>query len=144
MSTRLPASPPPPPLLGARRERLGQGFAYELVRDERGRHAAAGERVAGGRADRRYGGGGEDARPQAPSEQPVEHDLDGVLAREHDPAVGGEAGEGGAQRAKVRQRLDPDDGGEHHVGALRFERPREVARLLARAGDHDPAPLQCP
>jgi len=124
-------------------QRLGQGFADELVGDECGRHAALGERVAGGGPDRRHGRVREGAGAEAPGEQPVEDDLDGVLTGEYDPAVGGEAGERGAQRAELRQRLDADDRREHHGGAVRFEGAREITCLLARAGDYDAAPFQC-
>ena len=68
--------------------------------------------------------------------------MHSVLAREHDPVVAGEVGQGGAQGPEIPERLDPDGGGGDDLGAELGERVNQLGGLLARAGDYDAPPRE--
>jgi len=77
---------------------------------------------------------------ESPRDEAVEHDLHGVLAGEHNPAVGGEAGQRRAQRAEVVSgwmRMTE----RSPLRAVFLQRPHQVAGLFARSLDHNPAPF---
>ena len=77
---------------------------------------------------------------EAPGDEPVEHDLHGILAGEYDPAIRRKAGERGAKCAQILEWLNADDGRQHGNGAAFLERPDQIARLFARTCHHDAAP----
>src|SRR5256885_7253105 len=78
-------------------------------------------------------------RREPPLRQPFAHHLHGVLAGEHDPVVGRDAREPGAERGEIGESRDADRRGGDDVGAERLQLTHQVARLLARAGDRDAA-----
>src|SRR6267143_852831 len=123
-------------------ERIRQRLGNELVGHDRRYDASLFQRLGRDAADRGDRGGREYARREPPGDEPIEHDVHSVLAGEHDPPVCGETRQRGAQRAEVFERLDADHRSKHCLGAAGFERPHQLARLFARAGDHDPASLQ--
>ncbi len=128
------------PQVAPRGQRPHDRFGHVARRRDVRRHAATGERRRRGWPDCRDGDSAELARGASPISQAAAYDVYSVLAREHDPVVAGEVGQGSAQGPEVRERLDPDGGGGDDLGAERGERVNQLGGLLARAGDHDAPP----
>jgi len=99
------------------------------------------QRVPGCRADGRDVSPRESVGRKTPILQPVEHDLDGVLAREHDPVILRQTSQRATQRLEIAQRFDPNRRSGHDLGAERFELSHQLAGLLARAR-HGDAPAE--
>src|SRR5207302_751358 len=76
-------------------------FRDVLGRHDIGRDAVSRQRLCRGGSDSGYGHARQVARGEPPLGQPIAHDVDGVLAGEHDPVIGGRVGEGGALRSAL-------------------------------------------